>query len=451
MNHRQPVHALIFLFRYRAQDEQTNGATSCPDHVWFANQIPDFACATVALINIVNNVPGLNLGPELREFKNKTRGMDPIARGDAVDQFDFLRRIHNSFATETDLLNADMHLKNKLDRFKKKLAAKKASATRAANKALNATKDDRSTPSSMKDESDRANKRAKRATNKPNQPDDKDFVRRTDDKKEDNHAESKEKIEDPTTLTGASTADPPRRSARQPKPRQDVLKTNTADTGDEEESGYHFIAFMPIDGHVWRLDGLDYFPRDLGVFGEGTDEADGGSGNWLHVAQTAMAQRMAQFEGGDGFNVMAVVHDPAAKDREELAKNIATIQALDHHLDTLAVDWRDMEGAETSKEAITGLSEELAVSLADIAAAEGDIPQAKQIASCDDILKLLPLRREVLLQQAPLRGAVRDAKRAEREDAEEARHRRHDYNAFTRAWLHALAEAGSLADMMNGE
>ena len=37
-------------------------------------------------------------------------------------------------------------------------------------------------------------------------------------------------------------------------------------TADEEESegGFHFIAFMPIDHQLWKLDGLERQPMCLG-------------------------------------------------------------------------------------------------------------------------------------------------------------------------------------------
>ena len=33
---------------------------------------------------------------------------------------------------------------------------------------------------------------------------------------------------------------------------------------DESDAGYHFIAFVPIDGKVWKLDGLERQPQNLG-------------------------------------------------------------------------------------------------------------------------------------------------------------------------------------------
>jgi ubiquitin carboxyl-terminal hydrolase L5 len=68
----QPVHALIFLFRYQATDK-TKLETECPKQVWYAEQVPDFACATFALLNIVNNIPGLELGQHSRHDASPPR------------------------------------------------------------------------------------------------------------------------------------------------------------------------------------------------------------------------------------------------------------------------------------------------------------------------------------------------------------------------------------------
>ncbi|GMF93079.1 unnamed protein product [Aspergillus oryzae] len=56
------------------------------------------ACASVALLNIVNNIEGLELGDNLQHFKDFTMPFTPALRGDAISNFDFVKRIHNSFA-----------------------------------------------------------------------------------------------------------------------------------------------------------------------------------------------------------------------------------------------------------------------------------------------------------------------------------------------------------------
>ena len=56
------------------------------------------ACASVALLNIVNNIPGLALGDHLQSFRDFTADLNPVMRGEAIANFEFVKEIHNSFA-----------------------------------------------------------------------------------------------------------------------------------------------------------------------------------------------------------------------------------------------------------------------------------------------------------------------------------------------------------------
>ena len=35
---------------------------------------------------------------------------------------------------------------------------------------------------------------------------------------------------------------------------------------DESEAGFHFIAFVPVEGRVWKFDGLERQPQSLGTY-----------------------------------------------------------------------------------------------------------------------------------------------------------------------------------------
>ena len=110
----QPVYGLIFLFRYREEEDVDMDVPECPKHVWFANQVCvvdlyvnqadllektiNNACATIALLNIIMNVPGLYIGNSLENFKVETQKLKPPYRGQRLGQNDFIRNIHNSFA-----------------------------------------------------------------------------------------------------------------------------------------------------------------------------------------------------------------------------------------------------------------------------------------------------------------------------------------------------------------
>ncbi len=62
-----------------------------------AAQTTSNACATVALLNIVMNVPEVELGDSLEAFRETTRLLEPPYRGQALSQNDFIRNVHNSF------------------------------------------------------------------------------------------------------------------------------------------------------------------------------------------------------------------------------------------------------------------------------------------------------------------------------------------------------------------
>ncbi|KAH6677532.1 ubiquitin carboxyl-terminal hydrolase [Halenospora varia] len=117
----QPVHGLIFLFRYREEEEEEEDAEAeekppCPKDVWFANQTTSNACATIALLNIVMNVPSVDLGDHLSAFKQTTQELKPACRGQKLSNNEFIRNIHNSFVRRMDILNADLGLQNDFEK-----------------------------------------------------------------------------------------------------------------------------------------------------------------------------------------------------------------------------------------------------------------------------------------------------------------------------------------------
>lgn len=474
----QPVHALIFLFRYRDVDESGKG-TECPSHVWFANQIPDFACATVALLNIVNNIKGLRMGEELHNFHEFTRDMDPLSRGDAIDNFEFVRQIHNSFGREIDFLNADRHWQQQINKLKKKQALAKARETREAKKDANKIAvDDFKTPLKEYDSpngkptsarsSSRTRKQAANMTNPPSNGS--SPLSDPPDSDGDFHTPRRPRKIAPETASGRrrqqKCSEPPeldpefeipgrnkrpagetngerRRSTRQPKPRKKSLDTTPKETEDENTEGFHFIAYMPIQGHVWRMDGLDKFPQDMGAF------TDTPGGDWMSIAQTALQTRMMLYEGADiEFNLMAVVHDPTFLQREELTRNMKALQTVDRKLDGVFDDWRAFDGAETSRDVLVKCSAPLCISAADVEGYTLCSTFAEKLESETDLLRLIEMRKEIIRDQAPLRGAVRDGMESSKGDEEKARHRRHDYGGFVRAWLGELAENGLLTGLI---
>ncbi|QIX00292.1 hypothetical protein AMS68_005809 [Peltaster fructicola] len=256
----QPCHALIFLFKYIGSDRDESDDEQ-PDDIWFARQIAPNACATQALMNIIMNIPGLSIGGRLAAFKAVTSDMTPTERGDELDQLHFVRAVHNSFATENDIISADQIYQKQVKTNHKRAA--NAKADKAKKRKL--------------DEDDTTFEPSKRTRSGSTAA-----------------ARSQQKSEE---VTAASTK-PTRPSAR--AQRQNARRRKAP----ASEAAYHYCAYMPIGGHLWLLDGLEPSPEDLG--------AVPAQGTWLDAAIPALGQRMAAYEADDvEFCLMAIVHDPA--------------------------------------------------------------------------------------------------------------------------------------------
>lgn len=238
-----------------------------------------------------------------------------------------------------------------------------------------------------------------------------------------------------------------RKSARTPKPR--LLQSNDSEEEDGEDwtdtSGFHFIAYMPIADEIWKLDGLDSFPQNLGKTAPGSD--------WLSVVKPALQARMAQYEQGQiEFSLMAVVQDPIIQARQELARNIRSLQAVETRLDQVNPDWKlfthqaNEEGP--GSEVLTAMSIDYGVSEADIQSAS----MSGSLLSTPvdgDLEKMISERTELVVMQVGCRAAVRDEMLASSADATKARLRRHDYTPFLTEWMGTLEEQGVLETLVN--
>ncbi|KAI5817082.1 hypothetical protein BZA77DRAFT_42293 [Pyronema omphalodes] len=103
-----PCYGIIFLFRY-LPSSVNHTDLPCPPGVWFANQVTSNACATLALLNIVFNVPVV-LSPSLQAFKDFSADLTPPLRGLAVANNQRIRDIHNSFGKKMEMVDADIEL-----------------------------------------------------------------------------------------------------------------------------------------------------------------------------------------------------------------------------------------------------------------------------------------------------------------------------------------------------
>jgi len=99
----QPLHALIFLFKWISTSGDAPSITQGGEYDrdfpgFFAHQVVNNACATLAVLNALGNIPSLTTGPQLAELNSFTTGMDPQTRGMVITSADWLREAHNSLS-----------------------------------------------------------------------------------------------------------------------------------------------------------------------------------------------------------------------------------------------------------------------------------------------------------------------------------------------------------------
>ncbi|GBE81472.1 hypothetical protein BKA93DRAFT_765183 [Sparassis latifolia] len=95
----QPLHALIFLFKWVPSTAEPSGGQFDTDFPgFFAHQVVNNACATLAVMNAIGNIPGLPMSTQLTDLIGFTTGMDAQTRGMAITSSDWLREAHNALS-----------------------------------------------------------------------------------------------------------------------------------------------------------------------------------------------------------------------------------------------------------------------------------------------------------------------------------------------------------------
>ena len=88
LDHLHPIYGLVFCFLWRKDNDvlpkkESGGLEDedDPAKLWFANQLSDDACASMAILNVLMNVEEVDIGERLREFRNETERMSsPVRR-----------------------------------------------------------------------------------------------------------------------------------------------------------------------------------------------------------------------------------------------------------------------------------------------------------------------------------------------------------------------------------
>ena len=109
-NRIKPIEGFILLFEYNKKAIEYMRNEYCEidldeyTDLFFAKQIINNACATQAILSILMNLPHINIGPILQQFKNETMPLTPQKRGEAIGKNEIIRKVHNDFAQPAEAL-----------------------------------------------------------------------------------------------------------------------------------------------------------------------------------------------------------------------------------------------------------------------------------------------------------------------------------------------------------
>lgn len=117
---------------------------------------------------------------------------------------------------------------------------------------------------------------------------------------------------------------------------------------EESEAAFHFVAYAPIDGEVWRLDGLQRYPVSLGrqVYFPSNwlplTKREGKHGNnWISLARENIYQRIGRSQDNSlEFNLLSLCSSPLKTIPEKLARNIKSISVVENSLGDILPNWR---------------------------------------------------------------------------------------------------------------
>eukprot|EP00944_MAST-04C_sp_MAST-4C-sp1_P015478 g15478.t1 len=94
-------------------------------------------------------------------------------------------------------------------------------------------------------------------------------------------------------------------------------RDNDKDKGD----AFHFVAYAPVNGNVYELDGLRDGPILINSVGENQ--------NWIDIAKVEIQRRIGQFDSAEiNFNLMALVKNKSKAAKAELVRVESAIDQL---------------------------------------------------------------------------------------------------------------------------
>lgn len=205
-----------------------------------------------------------------------------------------------------------------------------------------------------------------------------------------------------------------------------VSKTKGKHTSAKEEQtvGFHFVAFVPIDGQIWKLDGLERQPQKVcSIVND----------DWIRQTKPQIEARMAEYEEGQiEFSILSLVKEPLSKLFSELAQTVKSLSALLNS--DQASEESFMSAIDPANNGIRSGSA-LNLCLPDVAfgLTQDMIDQAVILPGVQDAIQnrnvsiLIQLWNGLTIDQASLKASISEERLSCQWDQERAESRRWDY------------------------
>lgn len=211
---------------------------------------------------------------------------------------------------------------------------------------------------------------------------------------------------------------------------------------DESEAAFHFIAFVPIDGKVWKLDGLERQPQKL---------CNVECENWIRQVKPDIMARMARYEEGQiEFSILSLVREPLSELTLSLAQNVKSLNLLSERLDVLQADGKDFAANGKGQPAdltVVGPEPELGLT-------QQMIDQSSYLSFVEESISsdvpsvLIELQQKLLTAQAGLRASIKEEQQAIFSDQERATSRRFDYGPAIHEIIHLLSRKQMIESLL---
>ncbi|KAL7932432.1 hypothetical protein V8C35DRAFT_307069 [Trichoderma chlorosporum] len=206
--------------------------------------------------------------------------------------------------------------------------------------------------------------------------------------------------------------------------------------------GFHFIAYVPVDGYVWELDGLRSKPHRIGPIT--SDETC-----WTNIARPQIEGRILQYEESQiAFNLLALCQRPVASHSRSIAQAVASIRLLQEHMKHNSEFAGLADGKLPILENSADLSEfNLRPSDIDNAALSKEI-QAKISHATANVDEAYDLYQQFVVDLKVAIGEHRAEMISLGVDEQRVKDRKKDYGQALHRWVQKLAEKGILEEII---